>query len=626
MAKEATMKYVIEAEDRTKTALSSAEGGLTGFNAKVSDMAKGVALGGIALAGVSTAFSFLSSTVRDSIQQFTEAEAAQNRLTQILKTSRNASDFHIQGLINQAEALEKVGVVSKDTIIAMQSQLATFDLSTSAIEKLTPAILDYVVAEKGAGASTEDARALTNGLAQAINGNFAALTNTGFILDEHTKKLISTGNEEERLTAITDVLNSTYAGFNAQARNTSEGGLAVFRNEINNLQEAIGKGAMPVIIEMTNALTPLVQWLTKAANEAGRFALQMVNAKKARVADLKDFILENAGDDIVTIEENIGENLVSNLNYAVPKIDTSVSKIKSSFQSLNNSLEGAQNKISDLMESYGDSIERNLTGHLDRIDSLNESITDSARSYQQSTLEKENKYQDDKLGIYMKHQDNLQSLTETSQRLREQLSEEKDEKERKKIQAQISKTKSAIQEEQDLLDEYGELASAAKERRGMSDFELLEAKHAREMEADEKAYKEKLEKINVQIVRENEAYQKQTDGLVEETKKRFDKIVEEYTKGYGKIIEAGKDDKFSKKVLDQLQSTGKAGLAGLSASSGSFDLVSGATAKASTNNPSVSNQWVFTFNGDITDKQKLIEQVMDAVNRAAELSWAKSAN
>jgi hypothetical protein len=81
MAKEATMKYVIEAEDRTKTALSSAEGGLTGFNAKVSDMAKGVALGGIALAGVSTAFSFLSSTVRDSIQQFTEAEAAQNRLT-----------------------------------------------------------------------------------------------------------------------------------------------------------------------------------------------------------------------------------------------------------------------------------------------------------------------------------------------------------------------------------------------------------------------------------------------------------------------------------------------------------------------------------------------------------------
>jgi len=626
MAKEATMKYVIEAEDRTKTALSSAEGGLTGFNAKVSDMAKGVALGGIALAGVSTAFSFLSSTVRDSIQQFTEAEAAQNRLTQILKTSRNASDFHIQGLINQAEALEKVGVVSKDTIIAMQSQLATFDLSTSAIEKLTPAILDYVVAEKGAGASTEDARALTNGLAQAINGNFAALTNTGFILDEHTKKLISTGNEEGRLTAITDVLNSTYAGFNAQARNTSEGGLAVFRNEINNLQEAIGKGAMPVIIEMTNALTPLVQWLTKAANEAGRFALQMVNAKKARVADLKDFILENAGDDIVTIEENIGENLVSNLNYAVPKIDTSVSKIKSSFQSLNNSLEGAQNKISDLMESYGDSIERNLTGHLDRIDSLNESITDSARSYQQSTLEKENKYQDDKLGIYMKHQDNLQSLTETSQRLREQLSEEKDEKERKKIQAQISKTKSAIQEEQDLLDEYGELASAAKERRGMSDFELLEAKHAREMEADEKAYKEKLEKINVQIVRENEAYQKQTDGLVEETKKRFDKIVEEYTKGYGKIIEAGKDDKFSKKVLDQLQSTGKAGLAGLSASSGSFDLVSGATAKASTNNPSVSNQWVFTFNGDITDKQKLIEQVMDAVNRAAELSWAKSAN
>jgi hypothetical protein len=43
---------------------------------------------------------------------------------------------------------------------------------------------------------------MTNGLAQALNGNFASLTKTGFVLDDVTKDLIKNGTEAERTAAI----------------------------------------------------------------------------------------------------------------------------------------------------------------------------------------------------------------------------------------------------------------------------------------------------------------------------------------------------------------------------------------------------------------------------------------
>jgi hypothetical protein len=100
-------------------------------------------------------------------------------------------------LTRQADALEQLGVVSAGSITQVQSQLATFDLQILTINKLTPAILDYVTAEKGAAATADDFKAATNGLAQALNGNFASLTKTGFVLDDVTKELISTGTESK---------------------------------------------------------------------------------------------------------------------------------------------------------------------------------------------------------------------------------------------------------------------------------------------------------------------------------------------------------------------------------------------------------------------------------------------
>ena len=179
---------------------------------------------------------------RASVKAALDSQAEQERLNNILKVTTGATLQQIDVLNEQADALERIGVVTGGNIKTTQSQLATFDLQISTIKTLTPAILDYVTAEKGATASASDFKSMTNGLAQALNGNFASLTKTGFVLDEVTKKTIKEGTETERAAALVKVLNSTYKDFNANLRNTDAGKMQVLANTAKDVQTIIGTG------------------------------------------------------------------------------------------------------------------------------------------------------------------------------------------------------------------------------------------------------------------------------------------------------------------------------------------------------------------------------------------------
>jgi hypothetical protein len=184
---------------------------------------------------------------RLAVKASLEQQAEQNRLNQLLKVGVGATTQEIALLNDQAKVLEKIGVVSGGNITQTQSQLATFNLQVSTIEALTPAILDYVTAEKGATASTADFKSMTNGLAQALNGNFASLTRVGFVLDENTKKQIANGTEAERADALVKVLNSTYKDFNKNLRATDAGQMQVLSNAADDAKQIIGTGLLDAL-------------------------------------------------------------------------------------------------------------------------------------------------------------------------------------------------------------------------------------------------------------------------------------------------------------------------------------------------------------------------------------------
>jgi hypothetical protein len=200
--------------------------------------------GAVGLAFSATAIvNFGKLAVKASLDQ----QAEQNRLNQLLKVGVGATTQEIALLNEQAAALEKIGVVTGGNITQTQSQLATFNLQVSTIQALTPAILDYVTAEKGATASTADFKSMTNGLAQALNGNFASLTRVGFVLDENTKKQIANGTEAERANALVKVLNSTYKDFNKNLRDTDAGKMQVLSNAAEEAATIIGTGLLDAL-------------------------------------------------------------------------------------------------------------------------------------------------------------------------------------------------------------------------------------------------------------------------------------------------------------------------------------------------------------------------------------------
>jgi uncharacterized membrane protein YgcG len=305
-----------------RNALNESEGAL----AKFGGVAKGFAAAGAA------AFVALGAAAGVALKGAIEVEAQQNRLRQILKTTGAATDAQVDSLLKQAEALEKVGVASASNITVAQSQLATFDLQFETIQRLTPAIADYVIAEKGATATSEDFKGMTNALAQALQGNFGALTKSGFVLDETTKEMIKNGTEAERSAALVEVLGSTYEGFNAAARETAQGQLIALQNAFGAVRDEIGLALLPVfkglVDVLQNVFLPLLSRAVEFfsgpfANSVGDMGQRIIPAFQAGLELIGDVIQNKivpiVKDFLIPTIQRFAELF---LEYVVPAIRT----------------------------------------------------------------------------------------------------------------------------------------------------------------------------------------------------------------------------------------------------------------------------------------------------------------
>jgi hypothetical protein len=296
---------------------------------------------------------------KTSVKVALASQAEQERLNNLLKVTTGATQAQIDILNQQATALERIGVVTAGNIKTTQAQLATFDLQISTIKTLTPAILDYVTAEKGATASAAEFKSMTNGLAQALNGNFASLTRTGFVLDEVTKNTIKNGTETERAAALVKVLNSTYKDFNASLRNTDSGKMQILANTAQEVQTIIGTGIIDSLKLLSNDKT-----IENLANSMRSFATSVSDTLigvSLFINELKKIpilgralagVFDNLGSGLIFTEmgKAYRERLEYNKNehkakQQILKIDTKADKLTKNQVTAQNKLLATQKKI-----------------------------------------------------------------------------------------------------------------------------------------------------------------------------------------------------------------------------------------------------------------------------------------
>ena len=238
-------KVIISVDDKTKT-------GITSVNKAVAQL------------GTTIAAAFSIKKIVDfavaSVKAYNDTQTAIMKLTTLTKQSVGATDLQIKALVEQASALQKVGVVSDDAVLSLQGQLATFDLQTESIGKLVPALLDVVVAEKGVNASTDEMISYANAFGLALQGNYKALTQRGFKIDEETQLLIKNGSEQEKITAIVKFLTSTYGDLNKKMRETPAGQIKALKMEFEDLKKTVGQ-------VLSKAIQPLVAGLLKMISD-----------------------------------------------------------------------------------------------------------------------------------------------------------------------------------------------------------------------------------------------------------------------------------------------------------------------------------------------------------------------
>lgn len=276
------IELIIEAQNRSAAALTDLQKQLAGTQKEASKASVGFKQLAGAFAGLVSAGAVVQF-LRQSVVAMQEAQAAETRLAAITRTASGATEEQIDILVEQANALQRVTTLSAEQIMGAQAKLASFDLQTESIQRLIPALLDYTVAENGAAVSSETLESYANGLGKALQGQTQQLTLSGFKFDEQQKKLLETGTETERVTALTEILNSTYEGTAETMGQTFEGAMIRARNTMGDLQESIGA----VVVQ---GLQPFMDEILNATGRIGENAGAMVGWQKA-IYQVSNFII-----------------------------------------------------------------------------------------------------------------------------------------------------------------------------------------------------------------------------------------------------------------------------------------------------------------------------------------------
>jgi hypothetical protein len=247
-----TLEIVIQAKDEAGSKLK----GLADSAKKLEPAFKQMAVvGGVAFASISA---FAISSIKSS----NEAELAQKQLEHAVISVSKATRAQLKETEDLANALEAKGVLDGDNIKIGLAQLSTFGLSNKAVRGLGGALSDLAVNQFGVNASGEQMSQTANMIAKALNGQFGVLEKSGIRFSESQRHMIEFGTEMEKVSAINEGFAQNLKFTNDVALKTTDGQLAKLNVQFDNLKTSIGDQLKPVLIQLLQAITPILLKIT----------------------------------------------------------------------------------------------------------------------------------------------------------------------------------------------------------------------------------------------------------------------------------------------------------------------------------------------------------------------------
>jgi hypothetical protein len=244
------------------------EAGVGGAAAAMSNLAL-VAAATAAAAVV--AFKGWQSVVETGVEAFRTQEAAVAQLNAALKSTGETAGFSSEQLQQMAADLQGLTTFGDEDIIRMQSQLLTFtNITGEAFARTEEAVLNL------SARMDQDLQTSVLQLGKALNdpvANLGALSRAGIQFSETQEKLIKdlakSGDLLGAQTIILEELETQFGGAAAAARDTMGGAIDALGNQVGDLQEKIGEGLAPALIEAIDEISTALLGLGDDAKTLG---------------------------------------------------------------------------------------------------------------------------------------------------------------------------------------------------------------------------------------------------------------------------------------------------------------------------------------------------------------------
>lgn len=197
--------------------------------------------GAISAAGIKAWSEEAMTAAQAQVEAETKLEAVLGNVKSIAEGGTGAIQAAKKNLMGVASGLQQVGVIGDEVTLAGMQQLATFQLSDKAIATLSTGMTDLLAQQKGLNASQSDAVGVANMIGKAMTGQVTALSRVGITMTDAEKKLMQTGNAEQRAATLAQILKNNVGGVNAALAQTDDGKIQQAKNLYGDMQEEVGK-------------------------------------------------------------------------------------------------------------------------------------------------------------------------------------------------------------------------------------------------------------------------------------------------------------------------------------------------------------------------------------------------
>lgn len=223
---------------------------------------------------VVAAYASLSTTKNFALDSMKAADVQIGAQVQLKTVMGNMGslDYYDQ-VLDKASAIQGKGIYGDEAMIAGAGELATYFSDGEAILSMMDTLTNYAAGMSGGGALDTTAMVdYATGIGKIMSGSYDAMTKKGFEFSEVQKAIIEGSASEAQIVAelgaeyldmssdmqaaavINSVIAEGWDGLYEAMSNTPEGKLIQLNNTLGDIQEVVGAGIYPAVINLVDAV------------------------------------------------------------------------------------------------------------------------------------------------------------------------------------------------------------------------------------------------------------------------------------------------------------------------------------------------------------------------------------